>query len=104
LLVIVWQFRSVPGREADFVRAYGPDGLWVSFFRKGAGYRETELLQDRADPVRFLTFDRWDSEDAFLLFEREHAAEYAAIDRQCEPLCTEERFLGRFEWPPVLPD
>ena len=104
MTVIVWQFRPVPGREADFVRAYGPDGLWVSFFRKGTGYRGTELVQDLRDRGRFLTLDRWDSEAAFLLFEQEHAAEYAAIDRQCESLCAEERFLGRLEWPPVLPD
>jgi heme-degrading monooxygenase HmoA len=103
MIVIVWQFRAASGREADFVRAYGPDGVWVAFFRKGSGYRETELVRDLADRGRFLTLDRWDSEDAFLAFGRAHAAEYAAIDRQCEALCAEERLLGRFEWPVALP-
>jgi len=101
MIVIVWQFRPTPGREADFARVYGPNGVWVSFFRKGAGYRETELLQDVEDGGRFLTLDRWDSEDDFVAFERAHAVEYAAIDRECEALCSEERFLGRFRGPAV---
>jgi heme-degrading monooxygenase HmoA len=103
MILIVWQFRPAPGREADFETAYGPAGVWASFFRKSAGYRGTELAQDVKDRGRYLTLDRWDSEEAFLAFERAHATEYAAIDRECEPLCAEERFFGRFQWPVAPP-
>ena len=103
MLLIVWQFRPAPGREADFVHAYGTDGPWVALFRKARGYRESVLAQDAFDPGRFLTLDWWDSESSFEAFEREHAPEYAAIDSTCEPLCAEERPLGRFHVPPAAP-
>jgi heme-degrading monooxygenase HmoA len=100
VLLIVWQFRPAPGREAEFVRAYGADGPWVSLFKKASGYRESVLAQDSSDPDRFLVLDWWDSDASFAAFEREHAAEYATIDASCEALCAEERPLGRFRVPP----
>jgi heme-degrading monooxygenase HmoA len=100
VLLIVWQFRPAPGREAEFVRAYGTDGPWVSLFRKASGYRESVLAQDSSDPGRFLTLDWWDSETSFETFERDHGPEYAALDSECEALCAEEHALGRFRVPP----
>jgi heme-degrading monooxygenase HmoA len=100
VLLIVWQFRPAPGREAEFAHAYGADGPWVELFRKASGFVESALAQDSADPGRFLTLDWWESDASFETFEREHAREYAAIDAKCEALCAEERPLGRFRVPP----
>jgi heme-degrading monooxygenase HmoA len=104
VFLIVWQFRPAPGREADFVRAYGADGPWAVLFRKGEGYRESVLAQDASDPRRFLVLDWWDSESSFEAFESEHGREYAALDESCEALCAEERPLGRFRVPPAPPE
>lgn len=100
MLLIVWQFRPAPGREAEFTHAYGSEGPWVSLFRKAAGYRESTLAQDTSEPSRFLVLDWWDSESSFEAFKREHGSEYAALDARCEALCAEERPLGRFRVPP----
>ncbi len=100
MLLIVWQFRPAPGREAEFVEAYGSDGPWVGLFRKAGGYRESTLVQDTSDPGRYLVLDWWDSESSFEVFKREHGREYAALDERCEALCAEEQLVGRFHAPP----
>ena len=104
MLLIVWQFRPEPGREAEFVSTYGADGAWAALFRKGTGYRESVLAEDAAEPGRFLVLDWWDSEASFEAFKSEHGAEYEALDRSCEPLCAEERPLGRYRVPPAPPE
>ena len=94
--VYVWEFRVAPGREADFVAAYGPSGAWAALFRRADGYVETLLLQDRAVPGRFVTVDRWRSgrdHDAFVAAFR---AEYDALDRACEALTEHEASLGSY--------
>lgn len=49
------------------------------------------------DPARYLTLDFWESREAYDAFRAQHAAEYAAIDRECEALTAEEKALGNFE-------
>jgi heme-degrading monooxygenase HmoA len=93
---IVWEFRVKPGAAAEFERHYGPAGTWVSLFRKAAGYHETLLLCDGADPLRYVTIDTWNDERAHRAFSESHAAEYAALDAACAALTTEERLIGRF--------
>lgn len=102
MLLIVWQFRPAPGREAEFAQAYGPHGPWVSLFRKAGGYRESILAEDTSDPGRFLVLDSWDSESSFESFQHDHGPEYAALDEKCEALCAEERLVGRFRIPPAV--
>jgi heme-degrading monooxygenase HmoA len=101
VLLIVWQFRPAPGREAEFVRTYGAEGPWNALFRKAEGYRESVLAEDLSDPGRFLVLDWWDSESSFDRFKREHAREYAELDASSEALCAEELPLGRFRVPPA---
>ena len=69
MLLIVWQFRPAPGREAEFVHAYGTDGPWVALFRKASGYRESVLAQDASDPERFLTLDAEPSRNGRVRFK-----------------------------------
>ena len=92
----LWEFAVRPGREAEFERGYGPEGAWAQLFRRARGYLGTELLRDCADPLRYVTVDRWESAEAFRAFRDAFAAEYARLDREFEPLTAREAPLGEF--------
>jgi len=51
-----------PSAQAQFELEYGPYGSWVTLFRSSPGHIETLLLHDHADPLRYVTVDRWDGE------------------------------------------
>ncbi len=95
--VIIWEFVPRAGHEADFENAYGPAGLWVEFFRQGDSYRGTEFLRHSLEPGRYATIDRWDSAAQYQSFHDQHAAEYQALDEQCEQLTAEERYIGSYD-------
>ena len=95
--VIVWEFRVAAGKEAEFIEKYGPEGIWARFFREGQGYIGTELVQDVADPGRFLTLDNWHSEEDFKRFRQQNLAEYERLDEQFAGLTKTETRLGAFE-------
>lgn len=99
MLVIVWRFEPVAGREAEFARAYGPEGDWARLFMRAPGFLGTELLRERGRPGRWLTIDRWQSTAGHAAFARDHAAEYAALDERCEELTAHEERIGEFEAP-----
>jgi heme-degrading monooxygenase HmoA len=46
---------------------------------------------------RYLTIDRWTSEEAFHQFKKQFAKEYGEIDAQCEALTENERLVGIFQ-------
>lgn len=94
---IVWEFVVKRERVADFERSYGPEGDWAQFFRKGRGYRRTELQKVSGTPGTYRTVDVWDSKADFEAFKSEHAAEYATIDRRFENMTERESFIGSFE-------
>jgi len=94
--LVVWQFRPRPGTERHFEKTYGPDGSWARLFAKGEGFVRTELNRDLKDPQRYLTLDYWTTKEAYKAFRAKHAAEYAAIDSECEALTLEETSLGEF--------
>ena len=93
--VILWKFRARPGREAEFERAYGDDGVWANFFRSSEGYLGTELM--RGTDGAYLTIDRWTAEEAYRAFKNAEAARYAELDAHCEAFTTEETLLGEIE-------
>jgi heme-degrading monooxygenase HmoA len=95
--MIAWEFRPKAGAAERFEEVYGPEGLWARFFAQGEGYVGTELNRDLKDPRRYLTLDLWVSKAAYDKFRADHAAEYQAIDAQCEALTEHEAELGRFE-------
>lgn len=96
MIVIVWEFRVHPGQAAGFERAYGPEGDWARLFQRSPAYRGTELLRDPQDPERYLTLDRWDGAADFEAFKAGNGDDYRRLDQACEPLCSEERLVGRF--------
>jgi heme-degrading monooxygenase HmoA len=94
--VYVWEFLVAPGREQEFLAAYGADGKWARLFRQADGYIETLLLRDRTVAERYLTIDRWSSEDAHAAFLQRFRSQYEALDRECEDLMRYEASLGSY--------
>ena len=64
--------------------------------RHSPDYLGTQLLQDAADPLSFLTIDRWTSQQAFDRFKQHFAAEYQLLDGECESLTEAEAMIGAF--------
>jgi 8-oxo-dGTP pyrophosphatase MutT (NUDIX family)/heme-degrading monooxygenase HmoA len=95
--VLAWEFAPAAGREAEFERAYGPDGDWARLFRRDPEYLGTELLRGAAG--RYLTLDRWRTRAAFEAFKKREAGEYATLDRRMEALTSHEASLGSFDVP-----
>lgn len=92
----LWEFLIAPEQLREFRRIYGPGGDWAVLFRQSPGFLETLLLQDAADPLRFLTIDRWESVDAYRDFRARFAREYAALDARCRHLTIRETDLGEY--------
>jgi heme-degrading monooxygenase HmoA len=96
MYTIVWEFHPRTGKEAEFERAYGPEGDWVQLFRKGEGYVGTDLLHDVDAADRYLTVDRWTSEPAYRAFKHSFHEEYAALDEKLAALSSHETRVGAF--------
>lgn len=92
----LWEFTVATARQAEFEAHYGPDGSWSRLFRLADGYLGTELLRDRANSLRYLTIDRWESREAWQAFRRAHGTEYERLDRELETLTTHEAPLGEY--------
>lgn len=95
--IAVWEFIVEPASRAEFIGHYGPDGSWARLFRRAPGYLGTELLNDRANPLRYVTVDRWASIEDWRAFRERFGQDYAALDRRCERLTVREAALGEFE-------
>jgi heme-degrading monooxygenase HmoA len=96
LFVTLWEFEVKRGSEELFEKHYGPQGAWASLFGRDPGYRGTRLLRDFARPV-YVTLDFWESREAHQRFERAHAGDYDALDRECQSLTASETKIGAFE-------
>jgi heme-degrading monooxygenase HmoA len=96
VFVILWQFDVAEEQLSAFEAAYGASGSWSALFARSAAYHGTELLKDAYVPGRYVTLDRWTSEEAFRAFRAEHDADYEALDRACDPLTSEESRIGAF--------
>lgn len=95
--VYIWQFDVAPGKEAEFLRHYGPDGTWAALFRQDPDYIETLLLADRDTPLRYLTVDRWRRAEACAAFRTRCAQAYEDLDRACASLTRAETFIGHYD-------
>jgi heme-degrading monooxygenase HmoA len=92
----IWEYRVPPENADQFHQLYGSQGAWVQLFERAGGYIETTLYRDRADHLRYVTVDRWESEAAFTEFRSAFAAEFDRLDRAGDRLTLEERALGEF--------
>ena len=96
MFVVVWQFEVAEEKIAAFETAYGSDGAWAQLFRKSPEYKGTELLRDAYESGKYLTIDRWTSEEAFRAFLKQHDADYEALDRSCDALTEHETRIGAY--------
>ncbi len=97
MFVIVWQFDIAEDKTPAFEAAYAPGGTWALLFARSADYLGTELLKDAYVPGRYLTLDRWASEDAFRAFRAQHDADYEIVDRSCDHITANELRIGAFQ-------
>jgi heme-degrading monooxygenase HmoA len=96
MFVVVWQFEIAEEKIPAFEAAYGPAGDWAGLFRTSPHYLGTELLRDAYIPGTYLTIDRWESEEAFRTFRKDHDGEYESLDRACDELTSHERRIGAY--------
>lgn len=94
---ILWEFLIRADGQAEFERHYSPGGSWAALFRQAEGYLGTELLRDRGNRLRYLTIDRWTGIEAWQAFRERFAAQYKALDRQCQGLTERETLLGEHD-------
>lgn len=92
--VYVWEFHVAASRQQEFEHHYGSKGTWATLFRLHPGYIDTTLLQDRANPLRYVTIDRWRSLEAYHAFRAQFSAQYDELDRRCQDLTIQEVSLG----------
>ena len=95
MIAILWTYRVKPECRAMFEAIYSPEGEWAQLFRQAAGYRGTELLS-QADG-RYATIDRWSQAADFERFKERFHVAYDALDKRCQSLTLEEKFVGAFE-------
>jgi heme-degrading monooxygenase HmoA len=96
LYVYLWEFEVSADRQLQFEHHYGPQGSWVALFRQAEGYVDTLLLKDRTQHLRYVTVDRWESEDAYRAFRSRYSREYEELDAVCAGLTAREASLGAF--------
>ena len=96
MFLIFWEFIVKEEMSREFELHYNANGTWAKFFRNGNGYLETELLKDVGTERRYITIDKWISEEAFKTFREENLNEYKMIDIECEKLTEFENHLGSF--------
>lgn len=92
MFVAIWRFTT--NDPETFERHYGPAGTWAKFFASDADYIRTDLLKDGEV---YITLDWWRSRDGYERFRTEQAADYGAIDTECEAFTTSEQKIGEFE-------
>lgn len=97
MFVILWEFDVKSECEKEFTRVYSPSGAWAWLFATHAKFRETRLLRNVAEPLRFVTMDVWESREDYEHFLHSSAAAYRALDAQCAGLTTRERHLSSFD-------
>jgi heme-degrading monooxygenase HmoA len=99
--VILWRFQVKNGCEAEFERAYGPDGDWARLFQRGEGYLGSELLRDTSQAGTYVTIDRWVSPEAYAAFGDRWRDEYHMLDQRFGALTERETLLGMFSTVPT---
>jgi heme-degrading monooxygenase HmoA len=97
---VVFAYEVDEGSAAAFEAAYGPDGEWARFFRRGEGYAGTELWRPAPEhPGRYLVVDRWRTARAYDEFLGEHREEYLRRSAGAERLYRSETMVGHFDAP-----
>ncbi|MFN3936258.1 MAG: hypothetical protein ACK4KW_01660 [Gemmobacter sp.] len=95
--VIIWDYDVPDELRKAFEQAYGPGGDRARLFALGEGYAGTDLLHDPAVPARYVTIDRWHSEDSHARFMASFRDRYGSLDKACEAFMRDEKRVGTFQ-------
>ena len=95
MIALVFRY-EVRDPEA-FERAYGAEGEWAEFFKRGDGYIGTELLRDLEEPDRYLVIDRWVTAAAYNDFLAAYNDEYMRRADETRLHYLQELRFGTFE-------
>jgi heme-degrading monooxygenase HmoA len=95
MIEILWEFAVREERRDEFEKEYSAKGAWAEFFRRSAAYQGTKLLA--GDDNRYITWDRWESQEAYEEFRLANRAEYDDLDTKFAALRTSEHCLGVFQ-------
>jgi len=92
------EFRVREGREPEFERVFGPDGLWRKFLVGTEGYFRSEVRCEFAVERTYRVLDIWTSHVEFEQFRRRWAAEYERfrLSISADELIERELLLGMY--------
>ena len=93
MLVRVWRYEVVPGREPEFECAYGSAGDWARLFARSKGFRDTRLYRDVEAFAAYLTVDLFDGQETWARFLEAHRGAYDDLDRRCSALMVSQSEL-----------
>jgi heme-degrading monooxygenase HmoA len=93
VFVRVWEYDVPADAVSAFRAAYSAHGDWAELFGRAAGYLGTELYQDPHGSRRFLTIDRWRTEQDWLAFREAFGVAYEALDARLEGVSARETSL-----------
>ncbi len=92
-VINIWEFFVKPRFENDFIQMNRPEGAWEQFFKGSAAFIDTALLKDEDAARRFLTGDRWKSEESFKRYIQQQE-KYARLSQQNAQFCESTKHLG----------
>jgi hypothetical protein len=94
--VIVRELVVAEGREEDFRKIFGPEGIWSELLRRSAEYLGTDCRPEAER--RFRVTDYWLSHESFEDFRRRYQLDYEKFSRliASEGLVERETLLGSF--------
>jgi heme-degrading monooxygenase HmoA len=95
MIEVLWEFVVREENKQEFEREYSASGTWAEFFRRSPAYHGTTLLDGGGN--RYITCDRWDSQEAYEEFRLANRQEYDNLDSRFEAFTASERCLGIFE-------
>ena len=94
MYTVVWKYTINPDHRHEFEREYGAEGTWSMFFRRSKDYLGSELYGNMKAPDEYLLTDRWNSQQAYEQFIREHEHLYGELSEKFEHLYLNEQRLG----------
>ena len=96
--MIVREFVVAEGREEDFRKVFGSEGIWFDLLRRSAEYVGSDLRLGAETERRYRVLDYWLSHEGFEDFRKAHQLEYEKFRQLVanEGLIERETFLGSF--------
>jgi hypothetical protein len=96
--VIVREFVVAEGREEDFRKIFGPEGIWFELLRRSGEFVGTDCRLEAAAERRYRVLDYWLSHESFEDFRRQYQLEFEKFSRliASDGLVERETLLGSF--------